>query len=155
AFRSRSVRVRDDPAMGLADEYRRQYQWRDWPTVYAALPPLAGAAVLDLGCAICDQAADLAARGARVVAIDGNEELLAIARTRRLPGVEVRVGNLFRLEGLDGVADGIWSSFAAAYFVDFAAVLRRWRALLRPGGWIALVEVDDLFGHEPLSERTR
>src|SRR5262245_54260444 len=129
--------------MGLADEYRKQYAWRDWPSAYAALPQLAGATVLDLGCAIGDQAADLAARGARVVAIDGNEELLTVARARRLPGVEVRVSNLSRLEGLNGAADGIWSSFAAAYFVDLAPLLRRWRALLRPGGWIVLIEGDD------------
>jgi hypothetical protein len=30
-------------------------------------------------------------------------------------------------------------------------VLSRWRELLVPGGWLALVEVDDLLGHAPLS----
>lgn len=47
------------------------------------------------------------------------------------------------------------SSFAAAYFIDFAAVLRGWAESLRLGGWIALTEIDDLFGHEPLSPGTK
>jgi hypothetical protein len=34
-------------------------------------------------------------------------------------------------------------------------VLRRWRSLLTPGGWILLTEVDDLFEHEPIELRTR
>ena len=30
-----------------------------------------------------------------------------------------------------------------------------WASSLRRGGWIALTEIDDLFGHEPLSDRTK
>ena len=52
-------------------------------------------------------------------------------------------------------AEGIWSSFAAAYLSDLPAVLRSWGQHLRPGGWIALTEIDDLFGHEPLGERVK
>ena len=52
--------------MGLVNEYRRQLNWRDWDAVFSALPPLAGLAVLDLGCGVGDQAAELVARGVRV-----------------------------------------------------------------------------------------
>jgi hypothetical protein len=48
-------------------------------------------------------------------------------------------------------ADGIWSSFVAAYFPDFGEILKNWLTLLKPGGWIAITEMSDLFGHEPLS----
>ena len=52
-------------------------------------------------------------------------------------------------------ADGIWSSFTAAYFPSFHETLESWLDHLKSGGWLALTEVDDLFGHEPLAARTR
>ncbi len=141
--------------MSLADEYRRQAAWRDWPTVFDALPALQGQTVLDLGCAVGDQAAELTARGARVIGLDRNEELLREARSRGLANAEFRCADLHLPLGLDAAADGIWSSFAAAYFPDLPAVLEVWSAALRPGGWIALTEIDDFFGHQPIQERTR
>jgi hypothetical protein len=40
-------------------------------------------------------------------------------------------------------------------FPDLPAVIPEWTRHLKQGGWIALVEVDDLFGHEPLEDRAR
>ena len=141
--------------MSLVDEYRRQFPWRAWPAILDALPPLDGRTVLDLGCGIGDLAAELAARGARVTGVDLQDELLAAARARNLRNVELLKHDLRDLGGLDVQADGIWSSFAAAYMTDLAPVLVRWGEHLRPGGWIALTEIDDMFGHEPLGERSR
>lgn len=141
--------------MSLAAEYRRQRDWRPWPEIFGALPPLRGATVLDLGCAVGDQAAELAARGAQVVGLDLNEELLSEARSRRIPGAEFRVGDLRAPLDAGLAVDGIWSSLAAAYFTEFSGVLAGWARALKPGGWIALTEIDDLFGHEPLDSRTK
>jgi SAM-dependent methyltransferase len=141
--------------MSLVDEYRRQFAWREWPAIFAALPPLEGRTVLDLGCGPGDQAAELAARGARVVGIDVNEEFLHAARTRGIPGAEFRAGDLREPLAVGRPANGIWSSFAAAYFPDLTSTIGRWASALEPTGWIALVEVDDFFGHEPLSPRAR
>ncbi|HEY6005177.1 MAG TPA: methyltransferase domain-containing protein [Anaeromyxobacter sp.] len=141
--------------MSLAREYRRQLEWRDWPRVLDALPSLGGQLVLDLGCAVGDQAAALAARGARVIGVDLNEELLAEARSRSIDGAEFRLLDLRTLPDLGVVADGIWSSLAAAYFPDLPRVLRSWARHLRPGGWIALTEIDDLWAHEPLGAEAR
>jgi 2-polyprenyl-3-methyl-5-hydroxy-6-metoxy-1,4-benzoquinol methylase len=80
--------------MSLASEYKRQFRWRDWPTVFHALPPLDGRAVLDFGCAVGDQAAALVARGARVIGYDADEELIRAARARALPSAEFRIGDL-------------------------------------------------------------
>jgi 2-polyprenyl-3-methyl-5-hydroxy-6-metoxy-1,4-benzoquinol methylase len=72
--------------VSLAGEYRRQSGWRSGPDILAALPRLEGATVLDLGCGVGDQAALLAARGARVLGFDMNEELLGEARSRSIAG---------------------------------------------------------------------
>jgi SAM-dependent methyltransferase len=140
--------------MSLADEYKRQAAWRPWAQLFGALPPVAGQRILDVGCGVGDQAAELVSRGAHVIGLDANEELLREARERGLAGAEFRSCDLAGpLEA--GEVDGIWCSFAAAYFVDLASVLARWAKSLRPGGWIALTEIDDLFGHEPLDVGTR
>jgi SAM-dependent methyltransferase len=141
--------------MDLASEYNRQFSWRSWPTILDALPALAGQTVLDLGCGPGDVAAALAARGARVLGVDLNEELLRAAGAQHVANVEFRKGDLRALPDLGVVADGLWSSFSAAYFPDLPAMLRVWGRCLREGGWVALTEVDDLFGHEPLGGRTR
>lgn len=135
--------------MSLARDYARQAAWRDWATAYSLLPPVVGKRILDFGCAIGDQAAALAGRGALVTGVDQNEDLLRVARGREIPDAE------FRNALPEGVVfDGIWCSFAAAYLPDLTATLREWRAVLVPGGFVALVEVDDLFAHEPLAPRT-
>jgi len=141
--------------MTLAQEYERQFAWRDWRAAFDALPLARGETVLDLGCGVGAQAAELASRGARVIGIDGNEELLAVARSRSLANAEFLRADLRHLPDLGLEAGGIWSSFAAAYFPDLSTVLASWTQSLRSGGWIALTEVDDLFAHEPLEGRTR
>lgn len=141
--------------MSLAGEYRQQFAWRDWPAIFAALPLAPGQTVLDLGCGVGDQAAELAARGARVIGIDANDELLEEARAKRPAHAEFLKGDLRAPLEVGAPVDGIWSSFAAAYFPDLASTLAAWARHLRPGGWVALTEVDDLFGHEPVSDCTR
>jgi SAM-dependent methyltransferase len=140
--------------MDLANQYARQYNWRSWKDAYRALPSMAGARVLDLGCSIGDQSRDLAVRGAHVVGIDADEELLARARNRAIPGAVFERGDI-RDPQVRGIFDGIWASFVAAYCPDLPPVLARWRNLLRPGGWIALTEVSGLFAHEPLDPGAR
>lgn len=137
--------------MSLADDYRRQYEWRAWDEILAAVPLEPGQTVLDLGCAAGDLSEQLVARGARVIGFDGNEDLLAVARSKNVEGAEFRVADLRALPDLPAPVDGIWSSFAAAYFPDLRTVLGSWKRCLRPGGWIATTEVDDMFDHGPLS----
>jgi len=141
--------------MSLSNEYKRQYGWRDWPAVFDALPSLKGQTVFDLGCGVGDLAAAFVARGARVIGFDLNEELLCEARSRQLSAAEFRTTDLRAFEAPGSLADGLWCSFTAAYFPDLPAALRLWTRNLTTGGWIALTEIDDLFGHEPLSEETK
>lgn len=144
-------RTRYDRRVSLANDYRRQAQWRDWTTAFSLLPELSGKRMLDIGCAIGDQTAELARRGASVVGVDINPDLLKVARSRGIANAEL-VAEL--PSPSSPPFDGIWSSFAPAYFVDLSVALQEWRSLLAPGGFIALVEVDDLFAHEPLAEES-
>jgi SAM-dependent methyltransferase len=141
--------------MSLTNEYKRQFGWRAWPTILDALPLVQGETVLDLGCGVGDLAAELVTRGSRVIGIDVHEEFLFEARSRRLLNAGFRTVDLRSLPDLGIRADGIWCSFTAAYFPDLPEVLSEWASNLKPGGWIALTEIDDLFGHEPLSLQTK
>jgi ubiquinone/menaquinone biosynthesis C-methylase UbiE len=141
--------------MSLSVEYKRQYGWRDWLTIFDTVPRLQRQTVLDLGCGVGDLAAEFVARGAHVIGVDMNEDLLHEAQTRCLPNTEFHKADLRSLTAIRHVVDGLWCSFTAAYLPDLPVALRSWRKYLRPGGWAALTEIDDLFGHEPLGARTK
>src|SRR5690242_18645134 len=126
--------------MHLADVYQRQFGWRDWPTIFGAMPALQGQLVLDLGCGVGDLTAELVKRGARVTGFDASEELLSAAGSRQLANTEFRFADLRTLPDLQLAADGIWCSFTTAYFPTLQAVLAAWKNNLKPGGWIALTE---------------
>lgn len=142
-------------SMSLTNDYERQFAWRDWPGIFAALPPLRDQTVVDLGCGIGDQAAELVARGAQVIGVDMNEEFVRVAQSRQLPNARFHQADLCSPLDLGTVADGLWCSFTAAYFIELPVALSLWANQLRSGGWVALTEIDNLFGHEPLGTRTR
>ena len=139
----------------VAAEYRRQFQWRDWRTALETLPQLQGQTLVDLGCGVGDLASKLTARGARVVGFDSSEELIEPARSRGIPNAEFRIADLSEDLCFDDSLDGVWCGFAAAYFIDLSSAIARWTGRLKPGGWIGLTEIDDLFGHGPLTAKTR
>ena len=141
--------------MPLAANYRRQFEWRNWQTSLESLPSIRGQTILDLGCGVGDLASELVASGAQLIGVDANEELLQFARSRQIPNAEFRDADLRAEVDFGLPVDGIWCSFTAAYFVDFAGALARWTPALKPGGWIAVPEIGHLFGHEPLSARTK
>ena len=133
----------------LVDQYQRQARWRRWSEALALLPLERSQRVLDLGCGVGGIAGRLRQLGAEVVGVDANEELLSAARLS-YPNVCFKCAGLRELaQETVGIVDGIWASFVAAYFPNLAPTLARWSACLRLGGWMALVEMDDLFGHEP------
>jgi len=141
--------------VSISERYRQQYPWRPWGRIYPLLGNLSGQVVLDLGCGIGDQAADLARLGAEVIGVELNESLVKVARAREIPRARFVCADLSSLALNDVHANGIWLGFAAAYFPRIGEELDRWSRSLVPGGWIAVTEVDDLFGHEPLEPRYR
>lgn len=141
--------------MQLAEIYAHQYRWRRWPSVYSELGELSGRRVIDLGCAIGDQARDLARLGARVVGVDASREAIEHARSREIPNARFLCDDSTNLRSHSLSADGVWTSFLAAYFPRFERLLSALEGVLRSGGWLAITELDDLFGHEPLAPRWR
>ena len=139
--------------MSLIDEYRRQYAWRDWSRALSLCPTLPNQHVLDLGCGPGDIAAELSARGLSITGVDKNDELLSAAK-ERCPHCRFEKHDLKRLELTSAAYDGIWCSFAAAYFVDFENVFAHWSSFLKAKAWVCVIDIDDLLGHMPLSERT-
>ena len=137
--------------MSLLEEYKRQFAWRDWEKLLSRCPIVPGQRVLDLGCGPGDVAAELIKRGAQVTGIDTDAELLDAAR-RCCPTGLFENQDLNNLRLPENFFDGLWSSFAAAYLIDFANVFSTWLTFLTNDAWICVVEIDDLLGHEPLSE---
>ncbi|MDB4939020.1 MAG: class SAM-dependent methyltransferase [Labilithrix sp.] len=139
----------------LVEQYQRQERWRRWDEALSVLPLERGHRVLDLGCGVGQVAARLNDLGADVVGLDSSDELLAAARARhphlRFEKADIRAVDPERF----GLVDGLWASFVTAYFPDLRSILTRWSNCLRPGGWLAMVEMDDLLGHDPLPPRFR
>ncbi len=138
---------------GLAEQYVRQERWRRWDEALAQVPVAAGQRVLELGCGVGDVTARLARVGARVTGVDRDEDLLAVARAR-WPDVDFERADVRSLTPATfGTVDDIWSSFLPAYFPDLAPLLTDWARCLVRGGWCALVEMEDLLGHDQLDDR--
>lgn len=141
--------------MSLTRNYSNQYPWRRWSSVYPVLGDLAGKQLVDMGCGIGDQARDLSRLGADVLGVDANQEFISHAQSRGIPRAHFLCSNITDLKGHELEFDGVWSSFTAAYFTRFDEFLNGIGAALKPGAWLAITEVDDLFGQKPLDARLR
>lgn len=143
--------------MSLTEEYNRQSTWRDWMPYIESLPIEQNHILLDLGCSVGTVTKLLAQKAYHVTGIDINRELLQEAQSINLSeNIDYKFGDLKKVcNRHQPKVDGIWTSFVAAYFPDFTPILNSWLHLLKPGGWIAIVEMSDLFGHTPMSHSTR
>lgn len=137
--------------MTLLEEYEKQFAWRDWATPLAKCPVVPDQHVLDLGCGPGGISAELIARGTRVTGIDANDEFLTAAR-KRCPTGQFENQDLNNLKLRRDSFNGLWSSFSVAYLPDLERVLSSWLQFLTRDGWVCIVEVDDLLGHDPLSQ---
>ena len=118
-------RIRDDSA-GLNDAV-------EIPAVRRLLPPVTGAAVVDLGCGTGALARRLADAGAAdVLAVDSSRRMLALAAAH--PRVRYRRADVEALTLPDRCCDLVVSSLVLHYVADYSRLVRRVARWLRPGG---------------------
>jgi ubiquinone/menaquinone biosynthesis C-methylase UbiE len=142
--------------MSLSEEYMNQALWRNWKSYIGLLPIRKQDTIIDIGCSIGVVTKILAEKAATVIGIDNNPELLDEAiKINSAVNISYKLQDAKSLNINDlQIVDGIWTSFLPAYIPDFKPILDNWLRLLKPNGWIAMVEMSDLFGHDPLSSST-
>jgi SAM-dependent methyltransferase len=113
---------------------------RQLPTYLAALERTgleAGARVLDIGCGAGAFLRLVAERGGEPHGIDASDALVELARTR-LPGADLRVGEMEALPWDDGAFDLV-TGFNSFFFAnDMVAALREAGRVARPGAPIVI-----------------
>jgi SAM-dependent methyltransferase len=110
------------------------------PVVAAAAGVAPGQAVLDVACgtgALTLAAAEIVGPEGRVVGLDANPEMLAVAR-RKSAVVEWREGLAESLPYDDESFDAVTSQFGFMFFEDRAKALLEMMRVLKPGGGMAV-----------------
>src|SRR5262245_36191136 len=132
---ARQGRIWGARASAWAEEEAAEAPKYEEPFARAGIAP--GWAVLDVGCGAGAFLALAAGPGARVAGLDASEALLAIAR-RRLPGADLRLGDMERLPFADGAFDAVTGFNAFFLARDMAAALREAGRVARPGAPVVI-----------------
>jgi SAM-dependent methyltransferase len=130
-------RFDDEPDHGLRDPRVRDA----WAVRLRSWLPETPSDVLDLGCGTGSLSLLAAESGHRVTAVDSSANMAARAR-QKLAGTDARVlvGDAARPPAGPDRFDVVLVRHVLWTLPDPAAVLRRWTALLRPGGRLVLIE---------------
>jgi SAM-dependent methyltransferase len=118
---------------GLNEERQR-------PTYADALDhlgPVVGKRVLDIGCGTGVFLEEAAARGAEPYGLDASEALLAIAR-ERVPGAELRAGDMEAMPYADDSFDVVTGFNAFFFAADLVAALREAGRVAKPGAPVVI-----------------
>jgi 2-polyprenyl-3-methyl-5-hydroxy-6-metoxy-1,4-benzoquinol methylase len=140
------VVARGDTAAGYRgwaasyDEPRNSLFDSDEPVMHDILDGLPTGTVLDAACGTGRYAAYLAARGHRVVGVDGSPEMLDRARVR-VPDATFARGDLHRLPLADGAVDVVVCALALVHVPSLAPVMAEFARVLRPGGHLVISDV--------------
>lgn len=115
--------------------------FQEWAARVAEAARLApGQAAIDIACGtgvLAREAAKHVAPGGRVIGLDRNDAMLAMAR-RMAPGIEWRSGRAEALPFTDQSFDVVLSQFGLMFFEDRNAALKEMWRVLRPGGHLAV-----------------
>jgi ubiquinone/menaquinone biosynthesis C-methylase UbiE len=145
----RHQRTLFDGVAGLYEETRPGYPNEIINFVVSTAGLGVGAVVLDVGCGTGQLTRPLARSGFSVAAIDIGPSLVAAARERLAEsgdsaGVSFQVAAFEDFEAPDASFDLIVSG-AAFHWIDPEIRFAKSARLLRPGGWLALLEYDESY----------
>ncbi|MGY1682189.1 class I SAM-dependent methyltransferase [Geodermatophilus sp. SYSU D01176] len=132
----------------VSTEAAEVYESRFVPAIFAEWAPLLvtvagvapGQSVLDVACGtgvVARTVADRQGGDGRVVGVDLNDGMLAVARRIR-PELEWRRADAAELPFPDGTFDTVLCQMALMFFPDRAAALREMARVTRPGGTVAV-----------------
>jgi demethylmenaquinone methyltransferase/2-methoxy-6-polyprenyl-1,4-benzoquinol methylase len=110
--------------------------WRRDTVNALALPP--GSLLLDLACGTGDLSRLAAKRQYKVIGVDLSAGMLAANDT----GIPLVHADCAQLPFPDGAFDGLVCGYALRNFTDLAAALAETARVIRPGGRLAVLEVD-------------
>ncbi|NHN47684.1 methyltransferase domain-containing protein [Halostella sp. JP-L12] len=110
----------------------------EFPATTELVPDVEGKRVLDAGCGLGRYAEWLIEKGADVLAVDQNAEMLEQARRRIGDETEVRRADItdpLEFAG-DGEFDGVVCSLSLHYVEDWRQPFTEFARILRPGGFL-------------------
>jgi demethylmenaquinone methyltransferase/2-methoxy-6-polyprenyl-1,4-benzoquinol methylase len=125
--------------VGAALSFGQDPRWRRF---LADRLPRDGGAVLDVATGTGLVAAELLRRGFEVTGVDQSAEMLARARERFGPRIELVEASAERLPFPDSSFDHLTFTYLLRYVDDPAATMRELARVVRPGGTIAMLEFD-------------
>jgi demethylmenaquinone methyltransferase/2-methoxy-6-polyprenyl-1,4-benzoquinol methylase len=112
-------------------------RWRRRTVHSLGLP--AGSTVVDVACGTGDLCRELARQGLVAVGVDRSAGMLAAHRS----GAPVVRGDALAMAMRSGTLDGLVCGFALRNFLELAPFLAETFRIVRPGGRLALLEVDE------------
>jgi len=143
--RNRAAKELFAPLAPTYDRYARLLSFGQDPRWRSFLASRIGAGpedtVLDVACGTGAVTLELVRRyGCHVVAVDQSPEMLAAARARVGPDVELREARAEELPFADGAFDGLTFTYLLRYVDDPAATMRELARVLRPRAPVAMLE---------------
>jgi ubiquinone/menaquinone biosynthesis C-methylase UbiE len=124
-----------------------QFHAQTLASIIATLPVVTGSRVLDLATGDGTYAMLLAKHGARVTALDSDPRYLEFAAQRAMrqgADIEFSKGNAYNLPFDDHELDGAFCAQSFYDLQDAPRVLREMKRVVRPGGWVGVMENDSV-----------
>jgi SAM-dependent methyltransferase len=112
----------------------------DEPFVYGVVDDLPIAVALDAGCGTGRFAQGLAHQGHEVIGVDGNVDMLRVAR-RRVPSARFVLGDLHALPVADASVDLVVCALALSHVPSLEPVMGEFARVLVPGGHLLISDV--------------